>query len=344
MAVEMGRNPGALIRVYARRRGAMGEDLVSVLEAAYRVDADERAWLEGVLVAARQRFNHPWGALAFTYDISKSALVQTSVGVGPNHAALSAANDLMTRGAPDEVRRGLIYGTTFGAASGNFGGELPAPLSKHLAEAGLAGFEPLGLVTPNPTGRGVCVTSAVPVGTKIRQADRAAWTRIAVHLSAAFRLRERKTGPEAILSPTGKVEHAEENAKSKDARDALRTMARAIERARGKLRRNDPHEAVELWRALAAGRWSLLDHFDHDGRRYLIARRNEPETRPWHKLTERERAVVAFAAMGHANKLIGYELGMGTSAVSAALTSASRKVGASSRMALITAYRQDDGS
>jgi DNA-binding CsgD family transcriptional regulator len=106
-------------------------------------------------------------------------------------------------------------------------------------------------------------------------------------------------------------------------------------------RRSQPEEAVAIWRALADGRWSLVDHFDHDGRRYLIARPNELETRAWATLTERERIAVAFAAMGHTNKLIAYDMGLAPSTVAMQLSRAARKIGVRSRVELIAAYKRD---
>jgi DNA-binding NarL/FixJ family response regulator len=87
-------------------------------------------------------------------------------------------------------------------------------------------------------------------------------------------------------------------------------VAALIETNRDPALRSQPKEAVAIGRALADGRWSLVDHFDHEGRRYLIARPSEPDARAWAKLTERERVAVAFASMGHANELIAYELGL----------------------------------
>lgn len=103
----------------------------------------------------------------------------------------------------------------------------------------------------------------------------------------------------------------------------------------------DASEALAIWRALAEGQWSLVDHFDLRGRRYLIARPNDSEPRAWDSLTERERAAVALAAMGHTNKLIAYELGLATSTIGMQLSRATRKVGVRSRVELIAAYKRD---
>jgi DNA-binding NarL/FixJ family response regulator len=89
-----------------------------------------------------------------------------------------------------------------------------------------------------------------------------------------------------------------------------------------------------MWRAMVAGRWSIVDRFDRDGRRFLIAHQNEPEAAAPRALTRRERQVVSYAAMGHSNKLIAYELGLSVGAVSAYLNVGMRKLGLDSRVDL----------
>jgi len=85
---------------------------------------------------------------------------------------------------------------------------------------------------------------------------------------------------------------------------------------------------------------TLVDHFDHDGRRYLMAKRNAPALRPWHTLAEREGQAVAYAAHGQPNKVIAYELGVALSTVASDLSRAAKKVGARSRLDLMATYRR----
>ena len=75
------------------------------------------------------------------------------------------------------------------------------------------------------------------------------------------------------------------------------------------------------------GRWSLVDHFDSNGRRYLMAHRNDPDTPDLRGLTLRERQVVGYAGAGHSNKIIAYELGLTLSTVAGHLARARAKLG-----------------
>lgn len=101
------------------------------------------------------------------------------------------------------------------------------------------------------------------------------------------------------------------------------------------MRRRLPDDAVAEWKGLIAARWSLVDHFDTDGKHYLVARRNGPEARGLGALTERERQVAAAASLGRSNKLIAYELGIADSTVRVLVARAMAKLGFSSRKELV---------
>jgi DNA-binding CsgD family transcriptional regulator len=194
----------------------------------------------------------------------------------------------------------------------------------------------------DPTGVGCCLIAPLR-SHPLSKREVHQWRCVAAHVATAFRIRRQLAGwsgsvatttapgrappvPEAILRPDGKLDHAEEPAQGAPARAALLSSVRALDRARGPLRRRDPDEAVALWQALVAGRWSLLDRFDSDGRRYVVAHRNEVAVPDARGLTLRERQVLAYAAIGHSNKWIAYALGLSTSTVGGHLTRARAKL------------------
>jgi DNA-binding CsgD family transcriptional regulator len=166
-----------------------------------------------------------------------------------------------------------------------------------------------------------------------------------VHLASAWRLRRSLRAPgaaapdtaEAVLRPDGKIEHARDEARTEDARTSLTDAARAVERARSKDGRGD--RAVSEWTGLIAARWSLVDHFEADGKRWLLARRNDVAEVGKAELSPRELQAVAFAALGHTNKLIAYEMGISAETVRVLLHRAARKLGAQDRSELITRAR-----
>ncbi|MEO1267237.1 MAG: helix-turn-helix transcriptional regulator, partial [Myxococcota bacterium] len=170
------------------------------------------------------------------------------------------------------------------------------------------------------------------------------------HIAAASRLRWNLSTPadkaqpfdtaEAILEPDGKPVHLTHTTTSTAAQERLRRATRLMDKARGSLRRTAPLEALDLWEGLVAGHWSLIEHIDTDGRRFILAKKNAPHVVDPRQLTLRERQVVNFVVQGHHNKLIAYELGLGTSTVGHHLNKALRKLGFQSRAELITFFQQ----
>lgn len=161
------------------------------------------------------------------------------------------------------------------------------------------------------------------------------WRRVAAHVAAGLRLQQQVRalanpedlvdGAEAILSPQGRVEHATGAAGEEESRLALQEGLVRIAAARRA--RRDPIQAAELWTGLCAGRWSLVEHFERDGRRFFLACRNDPQLASLRALTARERQVCTYAAMGYSNKLIAYSLGVSISSVAKHLSRARSKLG-----------------
>ena len=137
----------------------------------------------------------------------------------------------------------------------------------------------------NPDGRGCVVAAPLAEERRLTAKRRNVLTKLTCHLAAAHRLRRlQATGealtaaPEAILSSDGTVRHAESGATSREALTRLQQSALAIASARGDLRLRDPEQAVDEWKGLIAARRTLLEVCEMDGRKYLVARQNRPES------------------------------------------------------------------
>jgi DNA-binding CsgD family transcriptional regulator len=92
------------------------------------------------------------------------------------------------------------------------------------------------------------------------------------------------------------------------------------------LRRSNPELAVARWRGLASGKWSLVDKFESDGKRFIVAKANNARVPHIADLSDREMQVLAHAALGHHAKLIAYELGIAASTVRVLMMRAARKL------------------
>jgi DNA-binding NarL/FixJ family response regulator len=139
---------------------------------------------------------------------------------------------------------------------------------------------------------------------------------------------------EAIFEPGGKLCHARGQARCDSAREVLRDAVRRIDGARTRAGRGDPESALSSWQGLISGRWSLVDRFEADGRRYVVALRNDPEVARPPGLSRREAQVAEYLALGHSEKEIAYTLGLSQSAISRRVSSAVRKLGLRSRAEL----------
>jgi DNA-binding NarL/FixJ family response regulator len=159
---------------------------------------------------------------------------------------------------------------------------------------------------------------------------------ICEHLASGYTVRERiaEAGrlPAAVLSSEGQLLDADDAASEPETRRRLTDAIVRMDRARCRRRRCSPGEALELWQALVDGQYSLVESFDRDGRRLILAVRVRSDIRA---LTPREIAVVRLAVQGLSNKKIAGRLGIATSTVSVHLRRALRKLGCASRSELV---------
>ena len=165
------------------------------------------------------------------------------------------------------------------------------------------------------------------------RAERRLWDQVSVHLGAAQRLRlVADATPAAIFSSEGRLLHAEGEAVRQ--RDHLRELVQAWDAAHARIADRDAERTLHVWTELASGRWALVDHFDSDGQRYVVVRRN-PSTDGLRRLTAREQQVAEFVADGRTNHWIALELELAPATMSEHVKNVQRKLGVRSRYELI---------
>ena len=160
---------------------------------------------------------------------------------------------------------------------------------------------------------------------------------VGVHLGAGRRLIENDGAIEAVLDAGGRVLHAEGAARL--ARQEIRRRAVAIDRARTRVGRADIDRALSVWRGLVAGRWSLVERFESDGRRLMVARKNPPRLARTLALTTTEQRVVELLVHAENQKWVAYTLGLSPAAVSLLVEHASVKLGVRSIGELVAVVR-----
>lgn len=328
-------------------------DPITILEAAYSLAGSEHEWLERLTEVALPSLGRGHGLVGYTYDATRldRLPIRATVHRNVDERVVDAASRAGLRESESAYLVPILR-RTFVDTLGNsprvlqrigLGDrrvrEFDLGIRKFFEEWGLA--DQFWVNAQDPTYFGVCFVASSSKKSRWQPREREQWRCIAAHMVTAFRIRRQLSqelksndataegpGPEAILAPDGRLEHAEQPAQGDAARAALRRAVLSMDRARGGLRREDPVHAVALWRALVAGRWSLLDHFDSDGRRFVVAHRNDAKVPDRRGLSAREQQVLAHASIGHSNKAIAYELGLSISTVATHLANARAKINA----------------
>jgi DNA-binding CsgD family transcriptional regulator len=328
----------------------VADDVLDVLGSAYHLDGDDKSWLDQVARAVQRHLDpRHVGIFSFFYELTSDGRVTTSHERSYDMPEpLGALGGKIASGLPPWYVRQTFAQHPCGSAvhTGNARARTLARTQMQAAFASVGWRDLLVVNGLDPTGNGVYVAAARRTTRRLSRPLQARWTRVAVHLAAAWRLRRALRdaklrtvdAAEAVLGPDGKIAHARDVARTKEARQALTHAARGIERARTRRGKNGDR-AVAEWTGLVAARWSLVDHFESDGTHWLLARRNDVADVGKADLSPRELQAVAFAALGHTNKLIAYEMGIAAETVRVLLHRAGRKLGARDRTELITRAR-----
>jgi DNA-binding CsgD family transcriptional regulator len=182
-------------------------------------------------------------------------------------------------------------------------------------EAGVD-FGPLGikdfhaLTVWDGAGRGIALAGGAGEVLRPSRQRIAHLERLGSHLLAGYRLRRALRQVDAVLEPGGRSVHAEGEARESGHQEALVRAVRAFDAARSLRGPEDADTALEAFEGLVAGRWSIVQSFESDGRRYLVAVQNQPGSMPVAALTPQESHALVLRAQGLPHKLIAYELGI----------------------------------
>ncbi len=317
-------------------------DIVSVVEAAYRTDLAGAEWLTAVAEAIGPHLFEGMGGIASFFDrraTEPTQIVSSVTNLGADPALVAGLRAAFEMGTPADRDRSLRQGGPLLRLSDLAGTPLlENPFYGPLARS--IGFSDLLVVRAmNPDGTGAFF--AAPVGSKRRRgADWIArWSQLSAHLAAGMRLQRAAHALDAagaVFTPGGRVLALSERTES--ARDLLRHAVTEMDRSRSRRGRQDERAALEGWRALVDGRWSLVDHFEADGKRHVLALENAPDAPDPRALAPEERPVLHYVAMGHANKLIAYELGIPLGTVASRVAGIMRKLGVRTRVEIVDRY------
>ncbi len=338
---------------------AARNDPISVVESCYDLGADETEWLERIADTMHGVLRPEYGILAYHIDVSGGAVrireaAQSgstpsdmvgrirSIGaiIDRKHAGEAGLVDRIKSRVFERILRGFIaepadrlvhsehqrLGPDWVYTLGTPIEDTFALFNHHIDDNGLTG-----------------VFGGLATKRSFRPAERAMYQMLSAHIKAGLRLRRRLPKTErgidapddgAVLTGSGRLLHAEGEATGDEAIRELGESARSIDRARSQKSGRDEH-ALAVWRGLVDGRWSLVESFDTDGKRFLLAHRNPEDVRDPRGLSTMESRVIGLVVRGYADKLVAYHLGISEGTVSSHLGRAMRKLGISSRVELV---------
>jgi DNA-binding CsgD family transcriptional regulator len=332
------------------------EAAITMTEACYDLHVPDADWFRSVMMAGLRLIDHGLGVagIAGVKPPTPGPIQVTEMHVasGPPDFPMrhmAAISEFPPEQLHDETMHGNVSTMSEQTAANPWMLEV---WTRHVDYA----KDGLRITAMDPDGHGLHIMAPLPRVTKLSQAARKRLQMLAAHLSAGHRLRRALRarremrdavaksklphGADAVLDP--KSFHAAEavgDAAEPAHAEVLKEKAVAIDRARGRLRKDDPAEALATWEALVQGRWSIVEWFDSDERRYVLAIPNPPHVLDPRGLSERERQVVGYAQLGESHGLIAYRLGLSRSTVTKALRSAMRKLGAKTHAELVAKLR-----
>ena len=313
------------------------KDWVALIEAGYELEGSDVEWAENILEKAAPLLDRGWWPSIATYRFTPTTINLEHVGTtGPSFVTTAIrehVSDLPSEMLDVIYRRDNSVGSV---------GEIVYPSIPHHQSIVLRETQGMiadSLVIPGHTGEGSAM--ALYVGflteTPATALERKRWPLMTSHLATGLRLRSvarsfslDSTSVEAIFDSSGSEIDARYTGKERSTREVLREAIRKIDRIRTRAGRSDADVAMQKWEGLVGGRWSLVDRFDTDGRRFIVAIKNDPSCPDPRGLTRRERQVAEFVGLGHSTKEISYTLGLSQSAVTNCTARAQQKLGLSS--------------
>ena len=320
--------------------------LLDCLSAGYRLDLDDAAYVKNLTAEAARLMDRGLGVLVYTYDASDVSNptidhLGTSDAFDPSwlpryHAAFT---ELGESDDPTKPTGFAAWGTmTCGQASQVRGMQRYLPAFAHIGGA----QDTFAVNALDASGCGLWLGAPMRDTTKVDAETKLLFSRLAAHLTAAVRMRRTHArapdAPAAVISVEGKLLHAHDHA-TYASKEQLARAARAFEHARTRAARQDVERTTRGWRPLVESTWTLLDEFDRDGRRFIVAVDNRPPTSaPRGALSEREHQVLTHAVLGHTNKEIAYELGLSDATVRVLVHRAARKLGVATRTEAVARF------
>lgn len=312
------------------------------IEACYAEAPSEHEWGSGLAERMARVVPEALAVMAAPYRVDAGGATYLEIVGDARYAADPAHAESSRRGLQDSNRlpqRQRMLALSFAgttpqiAVLSDWSHEISTPVRQQIP---WQDGDCIGLFGSLDGEQGFVVSPGKAGHYRLSRRRREQLTRLSEHLATGYWLRALRapgsleSSADAVCTPDGKVLH-HDVIQAPYLAEQLVDAVRGMDRARCRRQKHTPQEATELWRALLAGRYTLVESVERNGRRLILAVRCRT---PRPGLTEREAAVAASAARGAANKAIAAELGLATSTVGVHLTAALRKLRCPNRRAL----------
>jgi DNA-binding NarL/FixJ family response regulator len=317
----------------------------AIRQACYAFQGSLDGWADGVHAALAPALDQGQGTLVALVEFPDTGLILRQVRrLGDAARVHTAVVRLSAFLAPQRLRESFFNGRVLGSSSGHYAGDELAALR---ARAGtVRSRDAAGWCVNDGVDHGFMVVSPSRKTLALPSRPSAVVRHLGQHVATGLRLQRLVSGSglddpavEAIFDEQGRARHALGMARGADQLELLR--AAVVHRS--KLLEVDAAGAEDGWAAVIAGRWSLVDRFDSDGQRFVVAYRNPPGMLDPRRLTPREEGVATLAALGSSNKEIGAQLQISDSTVATLVATALGKLGLESRALLPLFWRDLHG-
>ena len=323
----------------------MKVDEIDVIDAIYNLDGSMEAWLRRLANCVGMHLHADLGCAAILWRPGWDGTYERTPFLFDVPPGLDARVDVVNAPLMTPEMLQLISDKPLSSMTETFepGHPFRQHYRRHLSELGIvdtikfSAFDtPAHLLLINPFHS--YETSTSP-------GRRAQYAQLSAHLSAMMRLRRRlarngKESADGFFNPDGRDLDAFGEAQSDDNLAQLRAAVQAREKARTSRVRRDPEQALGLMTGLVMGRWSLVDRFDADGRRFVVALRNDTVAKDPRALTPREEQVAQHVGLGRSNRETAYALGISVETIVTHLRRALRKLRCDDRSDLVRLMRR----
>jgi DNA-binding CsgD family transcriptional regulator len=331
--------PGS--RVDSRIRGTKGvmanSDVASVVELMYQLDTPRGDWLTRVTESMRPIMDrHHMGVVGAFYTCPDACTWRIESTVVQDVAPRILVDYLSFLSTPPAT----LLDDTVLSRRWYVCSQLRRWSDIQLAFDNMSGAaDKLTLTALEPDGNGCLFGSFQRDRTPASQALSRTLSLLGTHLTAAHRLRahlSRSDVDEAtfVLDPAGRLQGVSGRTPTAAGRARLQRVVRARDRARSRKGLQEP-ALLDDWQSFVEMGLTLIDRFERDGRRWVLAIDNRPAPVGLAQLSQREREVVRQAVLGLSNKVIAYNTGLAHSTVRVLLARAAAKLGARSRAELV---------